>query len=120
MKIGIAMPREELYRRIDERVDRMIEAGLVDEVRSLLDRGVTRKATAMQGLGYKEIAAALSGEIDMDEAIRIIKRDTRHFAKRQFTWYSREKEVHFYARDQHPDMEDLLGTIIDDYHLFTD
>ncbi len=90
--------REEIYRRIDRRVDIMMEAGLVDEVRHLLDLGVTREMTSMQGLGYKEIAAALCGEITMEEAVYRIKRDTRHFAKRQLTWFRREKEVRWLDR----------------------
>lgn len=85
--------RSRLYERIDRRVDVMMEEGLLDEVRSLKERGVKRGSTAMQGLGYKEIFAYLEGEYPLDEAVRIIKRDTRHFAKRQLTWFKREKDV---------------------------
>ena len=74
-------------------VDKMIRLGLVDEVRSLKSRGVTRKMTSMQGLGYKEIFSYLEGEISLERAIYLIKRDTRHFAKRQLTWFKREREV---------------------------
>ncbi len=81
--------RENLYRRIDRRVDRMIEAGLVEEVQKLKDSGLTRRNSSMQGLGYKEILAYLDGEYDLAEAVRILKRDTRHFAKRQETWFNR-------------------------------
>ena len=87
------MPREELYRRIDLRVDQMLERGLVSEVKDLRRIGCTRGMTSMQGLGYKEILDYLDGETDLDEAIRILKRDTRHFAKRQLTWFRREKDV---------------------------
>lgn len=85
--------REQLYNRIDKRVDKMIEQGLIDEVKALKARGLHRGQVSMQGLGYKEILAYLDGEISLDEAVYIIKRDTRHFAKRQLTWFRREKEV---------------------------
>ena len=81
------MDRDELYQRIDRRVDRMIQDGLVEEVRSLLDRGYKPGSIAMQGLGYKELIRYLEGEIPLDEAIYILKRDTRHYAKRQITWF---------------------------------
>ncbi|MDE6518347.1 MAG: tRNA (adenosine(37)-N6)-dimethylallyltransferase MiaA [Acetatifactor sp.] len=85
--------RERLYRRIEERVDRMLEEGLVEEVRRLMDRGCRRAMVSMQGLGYKEIRDYLAGEITVEEAVYRIKRDTRHFAKRQLTWFRREKDV---------------------------
>ena len=85
--------REKLYERIDRRVDEMLAEGLVAEVEALKKRGCTRKLVSMQGLGYKEILAYLDGEYSLEEAIYRIKRDTRHFAKRQITWFKREKEV---------------------------
>ncbi len=85
--------RERLYRRIDERVDRMLEEGLVEEVRRLVDMGCRRGQTAMQGLGYKEILDYLEGNCSLEEAVFRIKRDTRHFAKRQLTWFRRERNV---------------------------
>ena len=85
--------RSRLYDRIDRRVDLMMEEGLLDEVRFLKERGVRRDSTAMQGLGYKELYAFLVGEYPLEEAVRIIKRDTRHFAKRQLTWFKRERDV---------------------------
>ena len=85
--------RSRLYDRIDRRVDLMMEEGLLDEVRFLKERGVRRDSTAMQGLGYKELYACLDGEYTLEEAVRIIKRDTRHFAKRQLTWFKRERDV---------------------------
>ncbi|MCR4655409.1 MAG: tRNA (adenosine(37)-N6)-dimethylallyltransferase MiaA [Lachnospiraceae bacterium] len=87
------MPRELVYKRIDERVDRMIGEGLEDEVRRLMDMGLDDSNVSMQGLGYKEIYSYLKGELSHDEAVRIIKRDTRHFAKRQLTWFKRERNV---------------------------
>ncbi len=85
--------REKLYERIDRRVDEMLAEGLVAEVEALKKRGCTRKLVSMQGLGYKEILAYLDGEYSLEEAVYRIKRDTRHFAKRQITWFKREKEV---------------------------
>ena len=85
--------RSHLYDRINRRVDLMFEAGLVEEVRALKNRGYTRGMVSMQGLGYKEIFAYLDGECTLEEAKEIIKRDTRHFAKRQITWFKRERDV---------------------------
>ena len=85
--------REKLYARIDERVDKMIDDGLVDEVRGLRESGLTKDLVSMQGLGYKEILEYLDGECTLEEAIYKIKRDTRHFAKRQVTWFKRERDV---------------------------
>ena len=85
--------RAKLYGRIDRRVDEMMKEGLLDEVCMLKERGVSRSSTAMQGLGYKELYAYLEGETTLEEAVRIIKRDTRHFAKRQLTWFKRERDV---------------------------
>ncbi len=85
--------RSLLYEHIEKRVDIMLENGLVEEVKRLVDKGCTRNMVAMQGLGYKEIVDYLDGKITLEEAIYIIKRDTRHFAKRQITWFKREKDV---------------------------
>ncbi|MDD7177040.1 MAG: tRNA (adenosine(37)-N6)-dimethylallyltransferase MiaA [Lachnospiraceae bacterium] len=85
--------RERLYARIDARVDAMMAQGLLDEVRALKEMGYTRDCVAMQGLGYKELLAYLDGECSLEEAVYIIKRDTRHFAKRQLTWFRRERDV---------------------------
>lgn len=87
------MDRDILYQRIDLRVDRMLREGLVEEVRSLLKEGCTPDMVSMQGLGYKEIIRYLNGELSLDEAVYILKRDTRHFAKRQLTWFRRERDV---------------------------
>ena len=87
------MDRERLYRRIDLRVDLMMKHGLLAEVEKLKEMGCTRDMVSMQGLGYKEILDALDGTLSLEKAVYIIKRDTRHFAKRQLTWFKREKEV---------------------------
>lgn len=93
-------PRELLYERIDRRVDEMMENGLVEEVQKLKDMGCRREMTSMQGLGYKEILSFLDGEIPLDEAVRVLKRDTRHFAKRQLTWFRRESDVIWVDKDK--------------------
>ncbi len=85
--------RETLYARIDKRVDAMVKAGLVEEVQSLLQQGAKRDGTAMAAIGYKEIIAYLEGECTLEEAVVQIKLHTRHFAKRQLTWFRREKDV---------------------------
>lgn len=85
--------RKELYRRIDERVDAMIAQGLVDEVARLKAMGCREDMVSMQGLGYKEILRFLDGNCTLEEAVYIIKRETRHFAKRQLTWFRRERDV---------------------------
>ena len=87
------MPRELLYKRIDLRVDQMFEEGLLEEVKDLQKEGCCRGMVSMQGLGYKEILDYLEGKYSLEEAVRILKRDTRHFAKRQLTWFRREQEV---------------------------
>lgn len=93
--------RERLYERINGRVDQMMEDGLLDEVRSLRNRGYTRQMVSMQGLGYKEILGYLDGEYGLEEAIYILKRDTRHFAKRQLTWFKREREVYWIDKSRY-------------------
>ncbi len=85
--------RDKIYARIEERVDRMIEDGLVEEVKRLTKMGCKREMVSMQGIGYKEILSFLEGEISLEEAISLIKKNSRHFAKRQITWFKREKDV---------------------------
>ena len=85
--------RDRIYENINHRVDLMLEHGLVDEVRHLQAQGCTRDMVSMQGLGYKEILDYLDGRCSYEEAVRILKRDTRHFAKRQITWFKRERDV---------------------------
>lgn len=107
--------RKTLYERIDRRVDRMMEHGLVDEVKHLADMGCTRDMVSMQGLGYKEILDYLSGEITLEEAVYILKRDTRHFAKRQLTWFKRERDVRWLELEQFQnDRKKVLEHILDE------
>lgn len=108
--------RERLYERIDGRVDQMLSEGLVNEVRALQQMGCTRDMVSMQGLGYKEILAYLGGEISLDEAVYQLKRDTRHFAKRQITWFKREREVIWmnkreYGYNEERILEEMLAHI---------
>lgn len=110
--------RDELYRRIDQRVDDMIETGLVEEVQKLLQMGVRPEMTSMQGLGYREILAYLNHEYDLDRAVFLIKRNTRHFAKRQLTWFRREKDVRWidkkiFMRDDQQILEEMIRQIND-------
>lgn len=102
--------RSDLYERIDRRVDQMMEQGLLDEVKKLKAMGCTREMVSMQGLGYKEMLSCLDGEISLEEAVYILKRDTRHFAKRQLTWFKRERDVTWIQADG--DEETLLGRMM--------
>lgn len=92
--------REQLYKRIELRIDEMIKEGLVAEVEVLKEKGYTREMISMQGLGYKEILDYLNGATSLEEAVYILKRDTRHFAKRQITWFKREKDVIWVNKDE--------------------
>ena len=108
--------REKLYERINLRIDQMLEEGLVDEVKALKDKGYTRDMVSMQGLGYKEILDYLNNECTLEEAIYILKRDTRHFAKRQLTWFRRERDVIWiekpsYDYDEDKILEAMLNSI---------
>ena len=103
----LTMDRAKLYERIDRRVDIMMQQGLLEEVTRLRDMGIARDSTAMQGIGYKQIYGFLEGEYDLEEAVRLIKRDTRHFAKRQLTWFRREKEVLWVDTDRFANREEM-------------
>lgn len=104
--------RERIYRRIDQRIDQMLDQGLVAEVKQLRDMGCTRDMVSMQGLGYKEILAYLDGECTLEEAVYILKRDTRHFAKRQLTWFRREQDVRWIERQEYPDEAAMLQAML--------
>lgn len=90
---GLTMSRPTLYKRIDDRVDELIRSGLVDEVRGLLAKSYTLDMTSMRGLGYKEIVGYLLGNYDLETAVSILKRDTRRFAKRQYTWFRADASI---------------------------
>ena len=108
----LTMDRKKLYERIDKRVDLMFKMGLVDEVKSLMKKGYNKSMVSMQGIGYKEVIDYLNGETSMDECIAIIKRDTRHFAKRQLTWFKREKIVTYIDKEKFVTEADCLKEML--------
>ena len=106
--------RERLYERIDARVDAMLQEGLVEEVSGLAKKGYTKDMVSMQGLGYKEILSYLDGSYTLDEAVYILRRDTLHFAKRQLTWFKREKDVIWVNKqDFHYEENEILNYILE-------
>lgn len=108
---GLSRPRDQLYSLIERRVDRMIEQGLVNEVSQLLQWGFGRHLKSMQSLGYKEVAAHLAGELDFGEAIDMLKRNTRRFAKRQLTWFRHEHRINWLELEMHKDPGDVVNQI---------
>ncbi len=112
LKIGLMLPREELLSRIDRRTERMIAAGFVGEVERLLGRGYERSLKPMQSLGYRHLAAYLAGEVDMGGAIRLIKRDTRRYAKRQMTWFAADPEIIWLAPDEIDAAAERIGCFL--------
>ncbi len=109
---GLSWDREKLYERIDRRVDRMLETGLIDEVKELVVNGYDRGTTAMQGIGYKEVLSFLNAEQTLEELTYILKRDTRHYAKRQMTWFRRIKEITWLELDENTDLRETCEKII--------
>ena len=110
VSIGLAFTRrEDMWERIDRRVDEMMAAGLADEVRALLDRGVPPDCTAMQAIGYKEMAAALKEGRSLEEAAEEIKLRSRQYAKRQLTWFRRDPSIHWFFWENTPDFEKALA-----------
>ncbi len=109
--LGLTMPRAQLYSRIDERVDRMVDTGLVDEVRGLLEQGYSQDMPAMSGLGYRQIAAYLQGACTLDEAVVLIKRQTRRFVRQQYNWFRLDdSRIHWLdaSDDSQPQAEALV------------
>lgn len=104
--------RAKLYETINYRVDQMMEQGLLNEVKDLAVKGYTKDMVSMQGIGYKEILAYMEGEYSLEDAVSILKRDTRHFAKRQLTWFKREKEVTWVNKDDFESEEEMLQYMI--------
>ncbi len=109
---GLRWDREKLYSRIEKRVDNMIEAGLLDEVKGLIRSGYRRDCTALQAIGYKEIISYLKGECSWEETVFLLKRDTRHYAKRQMTWFRRVPGVNWLDADENTDIGQLAEKII--------
>jgi tRNA dimethylallyltransferase len=112
LQIGLTMERATLYQRIDQRVDRMIERGLVEEVRGLVEQGYGYELPAMSGLGYRQVGCYLRGEISLEEAIRLIKRDTRRFVRQQYNWFRLDDEgIHWFQALDDP-YERIKGVIL--------
>ncbi len=108
----LTMDRTRLYDRINLRVDQMISEGLVDEVKRLKESGLDNSFTSMQGIGYKEVLEYLNGSLTIEECIDNIKKDTRHFAKRQLTWFRRERDTVWIDKDEYPDDDAMLQYIL--------
>ncbi len=109
---GLIMPRDILYRRIEERVDRMIESGLIGEVERLLKSGYKEDLNALKGLGYKEVIAYLKGDVSLEEAIETLKKNTRRFAKRQLTWFKGDKRIKWLDVSEYESYEALAKEIV--------
>ena len=108
IKIGLLRPRTELYKRAEERIEEMFTQGWVEEVKKLLEKGYQPELPSMHGLGYREITRFLSGKISLTQAKLLIKRNTRHFIKRQLTWFKREKDVHWITIEKNQDKNEIL------------
>lgn len=111
IKIGLEMPREQLYSRIDHRMDLMIEAGLFEEAQSLFDK---RHLNALQTVGYSEIFGFLANEYDREEAIRLLKRNSRRYAKRQLTWFKKDAAINWFSTDR---SDDILSWLSDQLNI---
>lgn len=112
--IGLYLPRQVLYERIEKRIDAMIEAGWIDEVQQLLQDGVSPEAQAMKAIGYKELALYLDGQLSLEAASELIKKRTRHFAKRQMTWFKRMPYIRWYEKDDFVTEDELASAVIQD------
>jgi tRNA dimethylallyltransferase len=116
LKMALQMDRPALYDRIDRRVDLMIEAGLVAEVKKLLEMGYPADLKSMQSIGYRHVADFLEGRLPWDECVRTLKRDTRRFAKRQLTWFGADHQIQWYEPDQLKDMIGLVKGVFQSAH----
>lgn len=110
--IGLNMYRQDLYEKINQRVDRMIDEGLVDEVKTLLDSGYGKDLISMQAIGYKEIIMYLEGTISLDRAIEMIKKGSRNYAKRQLTWFRRDHRIKWFNRDEYNRLDELVLNVM--------
>lgn len=113
-QIGLKLERKELYRRIEERVDRMFEKGLVAEVRKLLEMGLPEEATPFKGLGYRQVLRYLKGEISLEEAIRLTKLETRHYAKRQMTWFRKTPGLTWFQPTEKDQIRKYVKNFLDE------
>ena len=112
--IGLSLPRQVLYERIEKRIDAMIESGWIDEVQQLLQDGVSPEAQAMKAIGYKELVLYLDGQLSLEAASELIKKRTRHFAKRQMTWFKRMPYIRWYEKDDFVTEDELASAVIQD------
>ena len=112
--IGLSLPRQVLYERIEKRIDAMIESGWIDEVQQLLQDGVLPEAQAMKAIGYKELVLYLDGQLSLEAASELIKKRTRHFAKRQMTWFKRMPYIRWYEKDDFVTEDELASAVIQD------
>ena len=112
--IGLSLPRQVLYERIEKRIDAMIESGWIDEVQQLLQEGVLPEAQAMKAIGYKELVLYLDGQLSLEAASELIKKRTRHFAKRQMTWFKRMPYIRWYEKDDFVTEDELASAVIQD------
>lgn len=101
--------RQDLYDRIDRRVDIMLQQGLMEEIHTLLDSGISPRCTAMQAIGYKEFVSAINGECALEDAVNQVKQSSRHYAKRQLTWFRRNKSIHWLIRSREDGIEEILA-----------
>jgi tRNA dimethylallyltransferase len=118
LMIGLIRDRKDLYHRIDQRVDAMFGGGVIQETEQLLAMWYGRESGAMKGLGYRQIAGYLAGEYDQVEARRLLKRDTRHFAKRQLTWFRKESGLRWWSLDGQDSPEVVAGHLLETVHTF--
>ena len=112
--IGLSLPRQVLYERIEKRIDAMIGAGWIDEVQQLLQDGVLPEAQAMKAIGYKELVLYLDGQLSLEAASELIKKRTRHFAKRQMTWFKRMPYIRWYEKADFVTEDELASAVIQD------
>lgn len=118
LMIGLNRDRAHLYRRIDDRVESMFARGVVQETEQLLVKGYGRDLGAMKGLGYRQVAGYLAGEYGRTEALRLLKRDTRHFAKRQLTWFRKEPGLRWWSLTEQDSAEDVAERLLETIHVF--
>jgi len=112
LKIGLTIDREDLYKRIEKRVDLMIEAGFAEEVKRLLEMNYPAGLKSMQSIGYRHMVEYVSGRVPLDETVRTLKQDTRRFAKRQMTWFNADPEIVWVKPDQLDDIKMLIGSFL--------
>ena len=116
--IGLTMGRQTLYQRIETRVDWEIHKGLVEETQSLMNQGFSRELGSMKGLGYRQFSGFLAGDYSYEEAVRLLKRDTRHFAKRQMTWFQKESEIQWMTLEESDIPDRAAAKIVDHIYQF--